>query len=288
MRTLQAIVFSLLIHFTLVWLAQYLPPYTSQNSPVEIEIVDSNPSKAQPPQQVVRQVDTPKDKKIDRSLDKLRFLSEQTQDVRKQVRALKTGMTENRLLETGSRNQEKSNSPSFADGETTNPKKARGLDAFAPAYRKGPDFRRELDTLKGVSTIGEVLPEEVEIGSFTALNTDRYQHYSFFARIEELIRFRWETSVRATIDRTPQSEFLRGVNSSWITHIEIWLKPNGEFHSAHLLKPSGIPGFDQSAAWAFRDARVFPNPPKEMVEEGLIRLQYSFNVKFNPKTLVGR
>ena len=40
------------------------------------------------------------------------------------------------------------------------------------------------------------MPKEITVGSFTALNTDRYLYYSFYARIEELIRFRWESAVR--------------------------------------------------------------------------------------------
>ena len=74
---------------------------------------------------------------------------------------------------------------------------------------------------------------------------------------------------------------------NWVTGIDIWITPDGRFHSAHIMKESGIKKFDTAAAAAFREAGMFPNPPQEMVEDdGYIHLKYSFNVRFQPSTLV--
>jgi len=53
-----------------------------------------------------------------------------------------------------------------------------------------------------------------------------------------------------------------------------------------IFRQSGLPAFDEAAVRAFAEARIFPNPPKEMVEEdGMIHLKYSFTVEFDPHLL---
>ncbi len=53
------------------------------------------------------------------------------------------------------------------------------------------------------------------------------------------------------------------------------------------MKESGLKSFDQAAVQAFAQARMFPNPPEDMIEsDGLIHLKYSFQVHYEPKVLV--
>ncbi|PWU12519.1 MAG: hypothetical protein C5B49_16110, partial [Bdellovibrio sp.] len=140
-----------------------------------------------------------------------------------------------------------------------------------------------------LSTVSQDLPKEVEIGSFTALNTDRLLYYSFYARIEELIRDNWESAVHSTIEKTPREKFEASLQSVWNTDLEILLRPDGKFHKALLLKGAGIDGFDWAAMDAFSSAKMFPNPHKEMIEsDGLVHLRYRFSVHFNPRALVRR
>ena len=55
------------------------------------------------------------------------------------------------------------------------------------------------------------------------------------------------------------------------------------------MKESGIPHFDAAAVNAFLDARIFPNPPQEMIQEdGLIHIKFGFTVNYNPPSLVNR
>jgi TonB family protein len=65
----------------------------------------------------------------------------------------------------------------------------------------------------------------------------------------------------------------------WSTELEIWLNSEGEFHSAYVKKSSGYQPFDEAAVYAFKNARLFPNPPKAKVEsDGFVRLRYRFNI----------
>ena len=263
MRVLQALFLSLALHFLFVLLVEQAP-VADRKENISVELIDANELKTR--NQIVREHLVPEKLKADNTDDPLRFLSKETQTVKKQTQSAINGMTKNR----GADKPQKAQKEKSLD--------TNGLEAFTPNYK---------GTQPGVSTLGETLPKEVSIGSFTALNTNRYLYYSFFARIEELIRFRWESGVQRSIDSTPPSTFNSRTNS-WVTNLEIWIKPNGEYHSAHLMKESGFRGFDQAAVQAFIQAGVFPNPPKEMIEsDGLIKLKYTFRVYHKP-TLLGR
>lgn len=290
MRVLQGILLSLFIHFFLVWVAQYAPVLETRlaTKPITIDIIESqNKTKnkdSEKNRQIVREALLPDKLKAPDSDDPLRFLSAQTQRVKQQTKALLSGMTKNRSQTSPTKPADERQKKSTNKATIDPPK---GLDAFAPHYRKVPPFSEDLNMEKGLSSLGESLPQEVAIGSFTALNTDRYLYYSFFARVEELIRFRWESSIREAIDTTPAERFQTNLSGLWNTQMDIWLKPNGEFHSAHLMKESGFRAFDQAAVQAFVQSRLFPNPPQEMIEsDGLIHLKYSFQVRYEPKVLV--
>jgi TonB family protein len=275
MAVLQGFLLSVLLHLILLLIVQLWPAHKVLDpaNKVTIEIIDPKQSQNETQRQVVRQSEVLEKEKVEETEDKLAFLSEQTQRVKKQTQAVLNGMTRNRAEQEQRRQKQESLAH-------------RDFDAFAPRYQKSASGNKNIQADKGVSTIGESMPKEITVGSFTALNTDRYLYYSFYARIEELIRFRWESAVREAIDYTPPDRFQANPSGVWRTHVEIWLKSNGEYHSAHIMKESGFRSFDRAAVQAFIQARLFPNPPKEMIEEdGLIRLKYNFHVFHEPKVL---
>ncbi len=304
MRVLQGIILSLLIHFILLWSAQFAPQLAArlEAKSIEIEIKDEPvaddkklPQNETKQKQIVRESIVPDNLKAPDSEDPLAFLSAQQQRVNQQTRAPLTGMTKNRTNEEVQPTSIPPAAPPLPlpsparpkQASHSNPRKKGGLDAFTPQYRTLPSRLQDRQMERGLSTVGEALPQDLAVGSLTALNTDRYLYYSFYSRIEELIRYRWENAVRVALDRTPPERLGRTVSGNWMTNLEIWLKPNGEFHSAHLMKESGIRGFDQAAIQSFVQARLFPNPPKEIVEaDGLIHLKYGFEVHYEPKVLV--
>ena len=291
MRVLQGILLSIWLHFMLVVLlnvgALYIPRLFPPKPPqtITVEILDSqNETDSKKEKQVVREALTPEKLKVKESEDPLTFLSAQTQRVKQQTQAILKGMTKNRANNTSTPEEASTEQKTASKHKLP---KTGTMDVFTPEYKKTPSLPKQAIMDPGLSTVGEALPQDVSIGSFTALNTDRYLFYSFYSRIEELIRFRWESAIRESIDRTPATSFKYNPSGEWNTHLEIWLKPTGEFHSAHLMKESGFRAFDQSAIQAFIQAKLFPNPPKEMVEsDGLIHLKYSFRVNYEPKVVV--
>ena len=240
----------------------------SKQKNIEIEVLTDQKAKPKKQEQLfVRQTET-EDNFIQDSKEKARFKSEKEQRVLLETRAKNVGLTKNRTA-----------APKFL-----NPPKEKISEKGTDYSEYKPlDIKKELKEI-GPSTVGESLPQDVSVGSFTALNTDRFSYYTFYARIEDLIRFRWETKIKESLDSFNHS-FLVGVvlKKNWITQVEFLLTANGEIHQAKIIKASGVAQFDQAPIWAFRDARLFPNPPADMVEsDGFIHLNYSFNVQLNP------
>lgn len=281
MSLLRAVLLSLVVHFVFVLIldkgASYFEP--SRPSITTVELLEKDPGeKTEKPstpknkdRQIVRQTLVPKQELKEDDSDLARFLSAEKQRVRKELQAAASGMTKN----SSATPQEKKEIKKTAD-DPEGIDIAKNLKEYAQSVEQGP------------ATVGEALPRDVSIGNFTALNTDRYVYYSFYARIEELVRFRWESRVRRAVDSFDRSYILGVVGRrNWVTSVDIWLTKDGRYHSAHILKESGINPFDQAAVLAFKEAAMFPNPPQEMVEEdGFIHLKYSFNVNFNPSAVV--
>jgi outer membrane biosynthesis protein TonB len=295
MRVLQGILLSLFLHFFLVWVSQFAPLLAKpKDNAITVDIIDPSHNETKQ-KELVRQALVPDSVKVDHSDDPLSFLSEKTQRVRKQTQALLNGMTQNREQAAAKAKAAKKMdlSPHLKPRQTPQPKTASfkngDLNLNPSRDIAQAQAEQDLNLPQGMSTVGEALPKEVEVGSFTALNTDRYLYYSFFSRVEELIRFRWETGVREVIDSTPPARFRQHYGNSWITEVDIWLKPDGEFHSAHIMREAGMRGFDMAVVQAFMQARLFPHPPQEMVEsDGFIHLKYSFEVRYEPKVLSDR
>lgn len=279
LRVIKGLLASLAIHLLLVVAPSFLPknPNPFQNtSQVEIEILQPQ---SQLVKTMVRESLLPEQLKVKESEDPLRFFSKDRQRVQKQTRAENSGMTVNAGAQSSkAKNQNLRNFfhvKTHQDSEVSNSRQGRTQASSSL-----------LDLPNGVSRTGEMLPVEVSVGSYTALNTDRYLFYSFFARVEELIRSPWENSVRWTLQNSSRVAFERNVSANWVTEIKVVLKPNGEFLQSIVMKQSGIRGFDQAATQAFAKAKMFPNPPKEMVDaDGLIELHYRFNVRVDPRVL---
>ena len=137
---------------------------------------------------------------------------------------------------------------------------------------------------RGISTIGNDLPDDVKIGSFTALNTDRHLYYSFYSRMEEAIRYRWENYVKAALYEYETGAQKLQPKDKWTTRLEIILEPDGTFERAMMSEGSGVKSFDIAPVQAFREAAKFPNPPHEMVkDDNKIHIYFSFTIDVVPR-----
>ncbi len=289
MRILYAVLFSLMFHFIFFKGAFFLAPYLEPKTPpvpetIEVTLAPTKNKSKEPSGTVVRQALLPEKLKAPDDETMARFLSEQKQRVKQESQAQRSGKTENRT-ET-----------SIAPPSKDKPQQKTSAEKKQPPDNDGyrtVDISRELSEMnrfdQGSSTVGESLPTDVRVGSFTALNTDRYIYYTFYARVEDLIRYRWETRVQGAINTLTNQQLSAMSDRNWVTQVEFLLNPKGVLEKALLMKSSGIESFDQAAIRAFQEARTFPNPPEDMVQEdGYIHLQFSFTVNYRPPALVNR
>lgn len=310
--SLRGLSISLIIHAALLVLCWILTPETSQFKTTNLTTVDllEDAELAKRPKQppadektFVRSAPAPKDLLTDEEKKK-RFASENVQNVIEEQQARKSGMTANRssTVETPkaapdrvATNRRKLDfKPESALERLTEEKAALEGDIAAGTYKesrekgssrdgKPLDFSKFGSIERGVSTIGEQLPTDISVGDFTALNTDRHLYYTFYSRIEEMIRARWVNYIRAVVYGMETGVVIIPSNKDWTTKIEIVLDRTGVFRKAILHESSGSKKLDSAPVQAFRDARQFPNPPVEMIkEDGNIHLMYAFSVQVVP------
>lgn len=259
----------LLVGMLMVWKMDEKPFPDAQ--PVQIVYRDKD-EPARDEKTFIRDLEVPNNLKFEDPV-KTDFASEKRNRVLQETQARESGITKNR-------NQ----GPKFLM-EDQKPwekqvKKERDLDEEGFHVFNPKQELQKFDA--GESTISVKLPDSVAVGSFTALNTDRHLYYSFYARLEDMIYLRWADLIHKAIE-SYSMDFKRSrlAGKSYRTDLVVLLKPNGEFHRAEIHNPSGVERFDVSPALAFQDARIFPNPPPEMVrEDGFIHISYSFVVDF--------
>ena len=291
------LILSLALHIVFWSALGLIPEPPKPEAPLTFEVLPKMPPPSKPNQSqastIVRNTEV-KENDLRESEDPTKFLSEKTQRVKQQTRAAQSGLTVNRSaqpsLQTTSQAQAKSTEKDEKSLDRFLPSKIKfptaGQDkskaqAKAPVAPLNPNF-----TEIGSSTLAESLPSDIKVGEITALSTDRYLFYSYFARAQELLWNEWAPHIEDLLTRVPAS-MLSSPNNHFTTSLEVWFYPDGTLHSTHLMKPSGIPELDSIAEMSFKNIHRIPNPPKEKIEkDGLLRFQWGLTVEYDPKVLV--
>lgn len=287
-----SIVLHVMTTLSLIGLSALFPAHADKTDITEVEFLTDPKQDKQFAQQIVRKAEIPEQEKDLNNEQDARFLSEQRQRVKREQQAMLSGKTQNSAMSATQAprkptlkelTQTSKDLSGFRkkleiapDGEMQNSQQDHS-DFQKALTRKPPQLHQQQP-----STIGEALPVDLAVGPMTALNTDRLTYYSFYERIEDLIRYRWESRIWKALESFDQN-YLRTVISQrpWITHAEFLIKPDGKLVQALIMKPSGVQHFDLAAINAFKEAAIFPNPPKELIQsDGLIHLKYSFNVSY--------
>jgi outer membrane biosynthesis protein TonB len=269
MKLYQPLIISLLAHACLILVAMltsskgFLKP---QNQ--DIEIVYRNETKPK------LFVSDPNQKEIHKAIEKLKDvankLSRYNQRVKEEVAARKSGRTQNQPPQLSKQLRNELNRP---------------LTENIPPINHAPPNHVARGTRTGDSSLAEFIPE-VKTGGFTALDTDQFVHYTFYARTNEQIRNRWASHIRNFLNNTMQTELNRLAQQMQISQLEIILDPNGHFIKALIHQRAQNPDIDQAAVEAFRQASPLNNPPAEMIEDdGFIHLHYAFYIQLRPRYL---
>lgn len=278
-KSFEGLLFSIILHLALILflLKAHLQPFTPAKDVTEVTLIEK------PATEKSKAFVTETDKKetFDQLKDTADFLSQFTKRVKKQLRARNNGPTINAAPKAQPQQQPQKPQPNKMAGLEN---KNRGEGIGTPGGMSNPMRNVAI----GQSSISEYIPG-IEEGAFTALNTDQFTYYAFFARMNEQVRSRWIDNVRSYMARltTHDLEVLARIERQWT--IEIILSPDGTYESTSLVHTSsGDRELDQTALRAFRDAAPFNNPPRGMIEsDGKIHLRYGFIVHFRPPSFGG-
>ncbi|MBX3022823.1 MAG: TonB family protein [Bdellovibrionales bacterium] len=277
-KSFEGLLFSLAIHALLVVAFFNMPskPFFADGDRTEITLIEKPQSKAKA---FVTETEKQKPPELVDVKDAADYLSEFTKRVKKQIVARNSGPTRNSQPTVIPLRPKEVHDRGRVAGMDTQPRARREEGVGLPTVGGNQSMR---EVAIGPSSVAEFIPG-VEQGEFTALNTDQFTYYSFFARINEQIRNRWVTGIRNYMAQlsTKDHEMLSKIDRQ--TVVEIILTPNGEFSSSVLEHSSGDRVLDQTTVDAFRAAAPFLNPPRGIVEsDGFIHLRYGFVVRFRP------
>jgi TonB family protein len=324
MRYFRVLIISLLFHMALgtALVLMPVPPRLETKPQAFVDLLEQPELARRPHQnpqnekQFVRSVEVP-DRLLAKEKRDARFASEEDRTVIEEQRARETDMTMNRSSiasqQSTQQKQQTKKNPSRQRGgkidfspesplakakdELRSGITGPGDIAVGGLASKPPPPSADGQPLnpnfggveRGVSTLGEAVPDDIKFGDFTALNTDRHLYYSFYARMEDKIRHRWVTYARAAVYNIPGDPRKLTGKDSFVTKLEVIRDPKGRFVRAILHESSGVRSLDSAPVQAFKDAREFPNPPAEMVKsDGAIHIYYAFNVNMFPGDVAGR
>ncbi len=263
-RAFYGLFLSLIFHAAMIFALFNAKPPDRGEGPTEITLIERDRGKT-----FVTETENQQKDVFDQLKDQADYLSRFTKRVKQQMKARNSGPTRNALDSF-----KPTLKPSERVGGTGLP---RGEGTGTPGT--GPQLRQ---VAIGASSIAEYIPG-IQEGAFTALNADQFTYYAFFARMNEQVRNRWVSEVRAYVRNLSRQDLERLSKQDRQTVIEIVLNRSGDFVRSVLHQSSGDRHLDQTTIDAFRSAAPFLNPPREMVEDdGFIRLKYGFHVQFTP------
>lgn len=257
-------IFSVLVHtfvaLGLIWQSQISKPSQTE---ITIDFItnDSITEKKTEKKQVVEQAR----QSINKSRPKdSRFLSRNNQTVKEETQAVKRGRFQN------------------------SPHRKRNWAALTPRYqfskRAGDSPSRRL---KPTAQPSKTVPSQaddsikgVKKGLQTLLNTREFVYYSYYSRIRQQLRQRWQSRIREKFRQIYKSGRQIASTQDHVTKVLVVLNTKGHLVTVKILGPSGVEDLDTAAVEAFRSAAPFPNPPKGITNSnGQIQIPWEFVVE---------
>jgi TonB family protein len=155
------------------------------------------------------------------------------------------------------------------------PKGQGGAGGGAPRV---PNLAPKAETLERVAGGGSVDHlEDVVEGDKTALNAREFIYASFFNRIKRQVAQVWQPG--SVFSRAGAAQ--NATAKTWPTEVRVSLRPDGRLAAIIITKASGMTELDSEAIRSFRAAGPFPNPPAELVKNGLIQFEFGFFFEVN-------
>lgn len=148
----------------------------------------------------------------------------------------------------------------------------------APASESKKGMKNGDPLSQGFSATNDYV-EEVRLGDFTHLNTVEYKFYGFYHRIRQKLEQFWGKSIQEKAEQIFRSGRRLPASESLITSLQVTLNAKGEIIGVKILGASGVKELDDAAIESFNQAGPFPNPPKDLLVNGKVTIDWGFVVK---------
>jgi TonB family protein len=118
--------------------------------------------------------------------------------------------------------------------------------------------------------------KDVAIGVETQLNTREFLYYTYFNRIRKKLRQSWEPMVQEKVRSLANRGRDIASNSTAVTRLVITLDAQGTLTRVQVQTTSGLQDLDEAAIEALKSSAPFPNPPKDLIVDGFILINWDF------------
>ena len=120
----------------------------------------------------------------------------------------------------------------------------------------------------------DFLPD-VDYGDVMSLNTRTFKYYGFYERIEKTVSPYWSYKVRDLL-RNKQNLFKNSITKDYVTEIKAIINKDGELVKVIVLKSSKVKELDALCENVFAELSPFINPPKTLLKNGQIAMNWRF------------
>ncbi len=154
--------------------------------------------------------------------------------------------------------------------------KKNPLHQAAREYSKALQGSKTGANGRTVSSTSDYL-QEIPAGDLTHLNTIEYKFYGYYFRIRQRLEGFWGRSVQEKAALLAKGGRAM-VHDEHVTALRIIMNENGEIVDVIILGSSGVKELDDAAIESFNDAGPFPNPPKDLIVDGRVTIEWGFVV----------
>lgn len=130
---------------------------------------------------------------------------------------------------------------------------------------------------QGMSSTNDFV-DQVPLGDLTYLNTVEYKYYGFFHRIRQKLEQFWGRSIQEKAQDFMKSGRRIASDEQLVTALIVVLNDQGKITKIHIKGSSGIQELDDAAIESFNQAGPFPNPPKGLIVNGEVKIEWGFVV----------
>lgn len=294
-KQISFVVVSLIVHFMLLFgftrysdfLSLSAPPKKQSSTP-DIEFVDIAQW-----EKLSGELAEQKEANLKKPDPKAKFLSEKNNQVDKETKAAQKGEFKNsKSASSASMADQKQNKSQQTKSEPETkeaPIQAVPYGDLPVAQQRKPQKAKSVSDLRlnalqdmsasasqDSSQTNDYL-KDVAIGAATHLNTREFLYFTYFNRIKRKLRDHWEPLIHTRVREITQSgRKVASTGGARVTRLVITLDENGGLSRVQVSTTSGLLDLDDVAIEALRVSAPFPNPPKDLIENGLVRINWDF------------